>query len=128
MTNDVRDSKVCPACGRTFEWRKRWARTWPSVRWCSERCRRQRDALARAEQGHPSHEAAILALLAERGAGKTICPSEVLPPDEKQDPTQMEAVRAAARRLVHAGRIAITQRGVVVSPEHARGPIRLRLV
>lgn len=78
-------------------------------------------------QDHPSHEAAILALLAERGAGKTICPPEVLPPDEKQA-AQREAVRAAARRLAHAGRIAITQRGVVVSPERAQGPIRLRLV
>lgn len=34
--------KVCPVCGRPFRWRKRWARNWPAVRYCSERCRRAR--------------------------------------------------------------------------------------
>ncbi|WP_337153249.1 DUF2256 domain-containing protein [Pseudomonas protegens] len=32
--------KDCAACGRPFTWRKRWARCWDQVRWCSERCRR----------------------------------------------------------------------------------------
>nr|WP_181957299.1 DUF2256 domain-containing protein [Pseudomonas chlororaphis] len=32
--------KDCAACGRPFTWRKRWARCWDEVRWCSERCRR----------------------------------------------------------------------------------------
>lgn len=32
--------KTCPACGRPFTWRKKWARTWHTVRYCSERCRR----------------------------------------------------------------------------------------
>lgn len=128
MTIDERDSKVCPACGRAFEWRKKWARTWDQVRWCSERCRRERKGPTVSELGMRPHDSAILALLAERGAGKTICPSEVLGVEEKQDPTTMDDVRAAARRLVHEGKIVIMQRGVVVSPDRARGPIRLRLV
>ena len=33
-------TKVCPVCGRPFAWRKKWARDWESVRYCSERCRR----------------------------------------------------------------------------------------
>ncbi|MCU0126321.1 DUF2256 domain-containing protein [Pseudomonas vlassakiae] len=33
-------SKVCPVCGLPFSWRKRWARCWDQVRYCSERCRR----------------------------------------------------------------------------------------
>lgn len=32
--------KVCPVCQRPFKWRRKWARSWASVRYCSERCRR----------------------------------------------------------------------------------------
>jgi hypothetical protein len=38
----------------------------------------------------------------------------------------MEPARCAARRLVEAGEVEITQRGVVVDPSSARGPIRIR--
>jgi hypothetical protein len=34
------EPKVCTACGRPFEWRKKWERVWDEVRYCSERCRR----------------------------------------------------------------------------------------
>ncbi|WP_210402026.1 DUF2256 domain-containing protein [Thioclava sp. F36-6] len=33
-------TKLCASCGRPFAWRKKWARDWESVRYCSERCRR----------------------------------------------------------------------------------------
>lgn len=32
-------SKVCPVCGRPFTWRKKWAKDWDQVRYCSEACR-----------------------------------------------------------------------------------------
>lgn len=32
--------KVCPVCNRPFTWRKKWARDWENVKYCSERCRR----------------------------------------------------------------------------------------
>ncbi|MDO3720757.1 DUF2256 domain-containing protein [Marinobacter sp. chi1] len=35
-------SKLCPVCHRPFSWRKKWARDWEQVRYCSERCRRDR--------------------------------------------------------------------------------------
>lgn len=35
-------SKTCPACQRPFAWRKKWQRVWDQVRFCSERCRRQK--------------------------------------------------------------------------------------
>jgi hypothetical protein len=41
-------TRVCAACGRPFEWRKKWARTWDEVRYCSERCRRQKRGAPRA--------------------------------------------------------------------------------
>jgi hypothetical protein len=31
--------KTCAACGRPFSWRRKWARDWESVRFCSDRCR-----------------------------------------------------------------------------------------
>ncbi len=33
-------SKTCVVCGRPMTWRKKWALTWESVKYCSERCRR----------------------------------------------------------------------------------------
>ncbi|NBO39330.1 DUF2256 domain-containing protein [bacterium] len=35
-------SKDCVVCGRPFDWRKKWERCWDEVRFCSERCRRNR--------------------------------------------------------------------------------------
>lgn len=70
---------------------------------------------------------AIRARLAATAAGATICPSEVaraLFPEDWRP--HMERVREAARRLVAAGEIEITQGGRPVDPDHARGPIRLR--
>jgi hypothetical protein len=31
--------KMCAACGRPFSWRKKWARDWEAVKYCSARCR-----------------------------------------------------------------------------------------
>ncbi|MFO1018240.1 MAG: DUF2256 domain-containing protein [Hyphomonadaceae bacterium] len=31
--------KICPVCARPFAWRKKWARDWEDVRYCSRRCR-----------------------------------------------------------------------------------------
>ena len=33
--------KTCPVCRKPFVWRKKWARDWERVVYCSERCRRQ---------------------------------------------------------------------------------------
>jgi len=34
--------KICATCGRPFAWRRKWARDWDQVRYCSERCKRNR--------------------------------------------------------------------------------------
>ncbi|WPZ36861.1 DUF2256 domain-containing protein [Thalassobaculum sp. OXR-137] len=38
-------TKICAACGRPFAWRRKWARDWESVRYCSDRCRQARGRL-----------------------------------------------------------------------------------
>jgi hypothetical protein len=74
-------------------------------------------------------EAAILELLAARAATSTICPSEAaraVGGGTWRD--LMEPARGAARRLVDAGEVEVTQGGSVVDPATARGPIRIRKV
>jgi hypothetical protein len=34
-------ARPCAACGREMTWRKRWARTWDQVKYCSDACRRR---------------------------------------------------------------------------------------
>ena len=33
--------KICARCARPFRWRKKWARVWEEVRYCSDACRKQ---------------------------------------------------------------------------------------
>lgn len=66
-------------------------------------------------------------LLTARGRTKSICPSEILPTLEKSDKMLMEQVRCAARRLVHKGKVFITQKNKIVDPSSFKGPIRLKL-
>ncbi|MYL23148.1 DUF2256 domain-containing protein [Vreelandella massiliensis] len=40
--------KSCAYCQRPFTWRKKWARCWDDVRYCSERCRRSAKLFDRA--------------------------------------------------------------------------------
>lgn len=73
------------------------------------------------------YQKTILTLLHERGAGKTICPSEVLSPPDKKNKTMMEEVRTDAKELARKGIIEICQSGKAIDPENIKGPIRLRL-
>jgi hypothetical protein len=34
-------AKPCAHCARPFTWRKKWARDWEQVKYCSERCRHE---------------------------------------------------------------------------------------
>ncbi len=31
--------KICEACRRPFAWRRKWARDWERVKFCSDACR-----------------------------------------------------------------------------------------
>jgi hypothetical protein len=117
-------SKPCVSCGRTITWRKKWERNWDEVRYCSDACRRHR-----VNDTDRALEQAILSLLDARAGGATICPSEAARTVGDDGWRElMEPARAAARRLVAAGEVVITQGGAVVDPSTARGPIRIRRV
>ena len=113
-------TKTCATCGRSFAWRKKWARDWDAVRHCSDRCRSTRPS------ADDPLEADILAAVAALAAGSTLCPSQIARARFEDWRPQMETVRQAARRLVARGLLEITQGGRVVDPDTARGPIRLR--
>jgi Protein of unknown function (DUF3253)/Uncharacterized protein conserved in bacteria (DUF2256) len=103
-------------------WRAAWAANWDEVRYCSDRCRRRK-----VRPVDTALEVAIRTLLDGRARSATICPSEAarsVDPDGWRD--LLEPARAAARRLVAAGEVEITQAGRVVDPSTCRGPIRIR--
>jgi len=35
-------SKICIVCEKPFNWRKKWAKNWNEVKYCSERCRKNK--------------------------------------------------------------------------------------
>jgi hypothetical protein len=45
-------TKVCLACGRPFAWRKKWARDWDNVKYCSDACRSGAYLRAKANGAH----------------------------------------------------------------------------
>ena len=122
MTGGPGDTKICASCGREMTWRKAWAKNWDDVRYCSDACRTRK-----VKPVDERLEVAILDLLGRRAGGATICPSEAAKAVEPDDWRElMEPARSAARRLVAAGDVVITQKGAVVDPSTAKGPIRIR--
>lgn len=123
----VENTKTCASCGRLIEWRKKWERSWDDVRYCSDRCRKRK-----VRPIDRQLEQVILELLDQRSARATICPSEAARAVYAQaDPEDgwrqlMEPSRSAARRLVAVGHVEIVQKGQVVDPSAAKGPIRIR--
>ncbi len=77
-------------------------------------------------------EVVILRLVAQRGADKSICPSEAARALDTAWQGQLTLVRRAAVRLALAGRIHILRKGQPVDPQlllkgAVKGVIRLRL-
>lgn len=70
----------------------------------------------------------ILTMAAERGADKTICPSEVA---RALFVTcwrkHMDDVRCVAIDLQHAGKVTITQKGKAIDTDNFKGPIRIKI-
>ncbi len=103
-------------------WRKSWERNWDDVRFCSDACRKRR-----VSEADVVLENTIIELLEARAHDASICPSEAAQAVGGDDwRTLMEPARRAARRLVASGNVEITQKGQVVDPSTAKGPIRIR--
>lgn len=76
-------------------------------------------------------EAAMLALLAERGPGKSISPADVASAVGGHRPEEwgplMQPLRRVAVRLMKEGRLVIVRKGKPVDPDDFRGTYRLAL-
>ena len=35
-------SKTCLTCNKPFSWRKKWKKVWNEVKYCSEKCKRNK--------------------------------------------------------------------------------------
>lgn len=42
LTKGNLPSKICATCGRPFEYRKKWRACWDEVKYCGEKCQRNR--------------------------------------------------------------------------------------
>jgi len=42
MKKDKLPQKTCLVCKKSFKWRKKWEKDWENVKYCSERCKRNR--------------------------------------------------------------------------------------
>jgi hypothetical protein len=119
---DLSAEPTCARCGRRMEARAAWTRRGAAPKYCSEACR-----AARLDATDAALESALRALAAARTGGATFCPSEAA---RAVDPVgwegRMEQTRQAARRLIARGELEMLQRGAVVDPSTARGPVRLR--
>jgi len=117
------DDPLCGTCGRVMTPRASWTARGNTPKYCSERCRRNKPSDLDREL-----ETAIVELLEERAGGATICPSEAARRVRTEWRPLMERARQAARRLTGRGEVEITQKGQVVDPSTAKGPIRIRRV
>ncbi|WP_340202901.1 DUF2256 domain-containing protein [Ascidiimonas sp. W6] len=34
--------KICITCGLPFTWRKKWEKNWENIKYCSEKCRKNK--------------------------------------------------------------------------------------
>jgi hypothetical protein len=125
LISQINKEKTCELCGRSFEYRKKWEKNWDQVKFCSDRCRQESKSVVKKRI--TEFKVKIVNLLQLRSKAKTICPSEILPDDEKKNTKTMEMVRQAARLLVAEGVIEIMQGAKVIDPSEFKGPIRLRL-
>jgi len=61
--------KTCASCGRPFAWRKKWAKVWEEVRYCSDRCRQTRAPANGPPRAGGTHGAIQSAELGSRRRG-----------------------------------------------------------
>lgn len=43
MKKNQLDEKICVICKRPFSWRKKWKNIWAEVKYCSKKCRNNKN-------------------------------------------------------------------------------------
>jgi hypothetical protein len=109
------EDRWCQTCGRVITWRKKWARDWEQVRFCSKACRRSRKT--------PADQALEDFFRAALRTRRQICISEA---PAAVPGASREQVRQAARRLIASGEAVGVQKGRAIDPSRHRGDFSLR--
>jgi len=99
-------------------YQKRWAKNWQELKYCSQKCRKNKpDKLDKTLEEHYLELVKTKTLVTEQDVARAL----------NEAPTDLrERIRKAARRLVATGNYALTQNGKTVDPSSAKGPINLR--
>lgn len=45
-----KDTKICSVCNRPMTWRRKWAKNWDNVLYCSDACRRNKKGLVKVPE------------------------------------------------------------------------------
>ena len=118
----ARTSKVCASCGRAFTWRKKWAKNWEQVRYCSTRCRSKGTILPQ----DPLIQAVFDAL--KRVPSKRACTVDAIEQALHEQGHSAQQTRVALRTMIHAGQISSMEGNKRIAPERLKGNSTLRLM
>ena len=114
--------KNCSSCGRSFTWRKSFAKNWEDVKYCSNACRKRK--LSKIDQ---QIENSILELLEAETYSNPLSTDQIADfLDFGNDKNLLESIKRAARRLEMKSFVIITQDGKRVDSSTAKGHFQIR--
>tara|TARA_Y100000768_G_scaffold91694_1_gene66132 strand:- start:841 stop:1221 length:381 start_codon:yes stop_codon:yes gene_type:complete len=114
--------KNCSSCGRSFTWRKSFAKNWEDVKYCSNACRNRK--LSKIDQ---QIENSILELLEAETYSNPLSTDQIADfLDFGNDKNLLESIKRAARRLEMKSFVIITQDGKRVDSSTAKGHFQIR--
>ena len=114
--------KNCSSCGRSFTWRKSFAKNWEDVKYCSNACRNRK--LSKIDQ---QIENSILELLEAETYSNPLSTDQIADfLDFGNDKNLLESIKRAARRLEMKSFVIITQDGKRVDSSTAKGHLQIR--
>tara|TARA_B100000427_G_scaffold176114_1_gene146527 strand:- start:143 stop:523 length:381 start_codon:yes stop_codon:yes gene_type:complete len=114
--------KSCSSCGRSFTWRKSFAKNWDAVKYCSNACRKRK--LSKIDQ---QIENSIFELLETQTYPTPLTTSQIADLlDFGDDKNLLESIKRAARRLEAKSFVIITQDGKRVDSSKAKGHLQIR--
>ncbi len=114
--------RSCSSCGRSFTWRKSFAKNWEDVKYCSKACRKRK--LSKIDQ---QIENIILKLLESQPHPTPLTTGQIADLlDFGNDKNLLESIKRAVRRLEAKSFVIITQDGKRVDSSTAKGHLQIR--
>ena len=96
--------RICVTCGKPFEWRKKWARDWEKVLYCSQRCQKKSSLMNK--RTFSLIGTAVLALGASVFSNNSYSQAAPLPTPSAPRITAVESVKKSSK--THDLRISVS--------------------